>query len=202
MIPVERVIGDTEPIISILICSINERAGMLSSLLTNLEEQIKRMDDCFSNAEVWVSLDEKGQHTTGAKRNALVQAALGKYICFIDDDDEVSDNYVIEIVKACEGNPDAVSINGTMTEDGILRTWNISRHNRDYTGRKDGRVHYWRHTNHLAPVRRSIALQCPFPNVSWEEDSAYSKALMNSRLLRVESVIMEPLYHYKYKKVK
>lgn len=198
MIPVQYVIpGSLEINLSILICAINERAGMLAELLGSLEEQIKNVE----GVQVIVSLDERGQNSTGAKRNALVNAAQGKYICFVDDDDEVFNNYVYQIVKALEGNPDVVSINGTMSENGKPHaTWEISRHHQNFTSRKAGKIHYWRYCNHLSPVRKEIAMQCPFPEIFWEEDSAYSKALYNSKLIRIESKVLPPIYHYRYKK--
>lgn len=202
MIPVTQVFpslmnSKDKYIITICICSISERAGMLAALLHNLENQCKKLP--LGSVQILVSLDDRGQNTTGAKRNALVFAALGDLVNFVDDDDEISGDYVQQILIAAEGNPDTISINGTMTQDGRPHaTWEISRHHRNFTMRKAGRIHYIRYTNHLSPVRRSIAIQCPFPDTYWEEDSAYSKALMNSKLIRIETKVFDPIYHYKY----
>jgi len=45
-------------------------------------------------------LSDKGEKSTGEKRNLLYGMAKGKYVCSIDDDDWVPDTYIYEILKA------------------------------------------------------------------------------------------------------
>ena len=78
--------------LSILIRSLYSREVMLNSLLANLYTQIVKGNYYF-NVEVLVNRDNK-EITSGAKANELLLAAAGKYIVFIDDDDEVADNYL------------------------------------------------------------------------------------------------------------
>jgi hypothetical protein len=47
--------------------------------------------------EVLCLLDNK-KRTVGMKREALVQAARGIYVAFVDDDDDIADDYVAKIV--------------------------------------------------------------------------------------------------------
>ena len=85
-------------ILSILIPSINERAGMLAGLLRKLEEQIN-LCQAKDKVEIRVSIDNK-EKSTGKKRNELLNEALGEWVVFADDDDELADCYVEEILKA------------------------------------------------------------------------------------------------------
>lgn len=82
---------------SILIAAITERFHSVQPLLYSLLElqSVARRPDI----ELLYLLDNK-RRTVGSKRNALLDAALGEYISFIDDDDEVASNYVQKIVAA------------------------------------------------------------------------------------------------------
>ncbi len=80
---------------SILICGIPERYHSVQPLLYSLLEAqaISRRPD----VELLYFMDNK-RRTVGAKRNALLSMAIGEYISFIDDDDEVAPNYVDKII--------------------------------------------------------------------------------------------------------
>ncbi len=86
--------------LSILIRSLYNREAMLNSLLANLYTQIVKGNYYF-NVEVLVNRDNK-EITSGEKANELLRAAQGKYIAFIDDDDEVSDSTVLFFHFNCE----------------------------------------------------------------------------------------------------
>jgi glycosyltransferase involved in cell wall biosynthesis len=58
--------------------------------------------------EVITEVDNK-QITTGAKRNNLLNKAQGKYICFIDDDDHISNDYLRLILEAIESDADCIA---------------------------------------------------------------------------------------------
>src|SRR3990172_1178103 len=103
-------------ILSILICSLESRFELLKQLHFHLFKQIYTLN-ALGKVEVICNVDNK-QKTTGQKRNELLQAARGKYISFIDDDDWVADEYVNEILKAAQSDCDVMAINGIMTMDG------------------------------------------------------------------------------------
>jgi len=81
---------------SILIAGIPERYHTVQPLLYSLLElqNVSRMPD----VELLYLMDNKRQ-TVGEKRNALLAASNGEYISFIDDDDEVSPDYVDKIYR-------------------------------------------------------------------------------------------------------
>ena len=180
-------------ILSICICALNERAGKLALLLASLEKQIKDPEQ----VELVVEMDDR-QITTGAKRNLLYQRAKGKYVCSIDDDDEVYPYYVEEILKAVENDPDAIAMNGIMSINGKFHaSWSISRFNPYIETRVNGKPHYLRYHNHLSPIRRSIALQFPFPDKVFQEDYEFATALHKAKAIKIETRIDKPMYHYK-----
>lgn len=204
-----------EPILSICICSLFERREMLSNLIENFLKQ-GSMDSSHSDIriehvksryflkigeifiEILVYVDDK-KITTGAKRNWLYQNATGMWISSVDDDDEPANNYISEVLKAVESDPDAVAINGTYSEDGRpAGTWAISKYYPYIKTFKGRQPHYLRYHNHLSPIRRSIAVQFPFPDISHKEDYVFATALHNAKAIKTEVKINVPLYHYKY----
>jgi glycosyltransferase involved in cell wall biosynthesis len=169
---------------------------MLAVLLRKLEEQANRFP---GEVEILVEADA-GESPTGKKRNILYQKAKGKYVCSVDDDDDVSLTYIEDILAAAAGDPDAIALNGTMSWDGQPHaTWDISRNNPYATLSKSGGMkHYVRYHNHLSPIRREIALQFPFPEVSFKEDYEFATAIHNAKAIKTEAKVQRPAYHYKY----
>lgn len=171
--------------LSILIATIPERKVMFDALCTELERQWVDGVEILYNAEAG---------TIGQKRQVLLQQSKGEYVAFIDDDDSVSDNYIRDIMKATDRGPDCVGISGIMTTNGgNTKQWHISK---DYTSWHEANGVYYRSTNHLSPVRRSIALSVGFPNIAHGEDYAYSMGLKG--LLTTEVKIPHSIYHYKF----
>lgn len=82
---------------TILISAIPERFHLVQPLLYSLLEAqgVSRM----SEVELLYLMDNR-RRTVGAKRNDLLGIARGEYVSFVDDDDEVSPNYVPTLYKA------------------------------------------------------------------------------------------------------
>lgn len=167
------------PRLSILICHIPERAQQLAELLFELGLQAEE-----HAGQVQIVVDD-GPGTTGEKRNRLITKAKGDYICFVDDDDQVSDDYCEQILNALESDPDCASIQGQIYIDGEFR--GIFEHSIKYDkwiDKPDGLVKYLRNPNHLNPVKRSLLPPDPFPSITIGEDRAYSKVI--APLLKTE----------------
>lgn len=177
--------------LSILICSLKHRETELNRLLTILNPQLT------VDVEVLVETDG-GELTIGGKRNILLNKAVGDYVCFIDDDDIVSNDYVSKILKAIETNPDCVGIEGEVTFNGNKPKKFIQsiRYNKWF---EENNI-YCRCPNHLSPVKREIALQVMFPEISFQEDRVYSARIYS--YLKKESFIDGIIYFYKFIKNK
>ena len=181
--------------LSILIRSLYKREAMLNSLLANLYTQIIKGSHYF-NVEVLVNRDNK-EITSGEKANELLRTASGQYIVFIDDDDEVADNYIQLILDAAKTDSDCIGTNGTYSVDGgsSIR-WFLSKDYEDVDHNIGSEFVFRRRTNHISPVKRELALLAMFPNISNGEDKEYSRRL--NPFLKTEEKIMQPVYHYKY----
>lgn len=67
----------------------------------------------------------------GAKRQALVDIARGDYIAFVDDDDDVSDDYVPELLKACQSGADVITFRQRAIYNGLESEVHFGINNQD-----------------------------------------------------------------------
>lgn len=172
--------------LSILIATIPKREWKFNRLVNKLDSQIP-MNGC-----VEVLFDNSMDYNIGVKRNLLLGRALGDYVVFVDDDDMVSDDYTRKILQAMEGNPDCIGISGTITTNGRNeRQWYISK---EYGSWYEKNKVYYRTPNHISPVKRDIAIEVGFPEISNGEDYAYSMGILP--LLKTESKIKGNIYFY------
>lgn len=175
--------------LSILICSLWERAGDLARLLGVLEKQLT------PEVEVLTEVDNR-EITTGAKRNILLNKAQGKYVVFVDDDDLVSETYVQDILEAAKEDKDAIVFQGWITTNGQnKRRFKLSK---DYPYSTKDNV-YYRYPNHIVPIRATIAKKFKFPDKVYGEDYQWATAIHRSKLIKTETKIDKELYYYLYK---
>lgn len=180
--------------LSILICTLPERRELYEYIHKKLSNQILELG-VFSK-QVEICTHNNVTMTTGAKRNALLEMSRGQFIVFVDDDDDVSDDYVEKIFFTILKHPyiDCIGIEGIITTDGEQqKEWVISVDCNDWY---EANGVYFRTPNHISPVRREIALQAGFPDITYAEDREYSRRILP--LCKNEAKIKGFLYHYKY----
>lgn len=171
--------------LSILIVTLKSRENLFLNLKRILKNQLT------PEVEVLVSCDEK-ESSIGSKRNSLLHSATGEYICYVDDDDIVSPFYVSKILKAIEKKPDCVGIKGVITLKDIGPR--LFEHSLQHTSWFERDNIFYRCPNHLNPIKKEIAQSVGFPNISDQEDRAYSFNLQGK--LKTETLIDEPIYYY------
>lgn len=180
--------------LSILICHLPQRVVFLNRLFAILDPQI-------DPDQVEVLVDERPKTKIGRKRNDLLQGARGEYLCFIDDDDMVSDNYISLLMEGINKGVDCCSLLGQITTDGINPY--LFEHSIKYkaycTNQNGQRIKYERYPNHLNCIKSSIAKQFYFPEKNHGEDTAFATKIFESGLLKSEHYIPEILYFYDYR---
>jgi len=87
--------------LSILILSLPSRVKYLDKLVSKLEKQIDDRQD----VEILSLMDNKSFNVS-EKRNALMSLARGTHLTWIDDDDDVADNYIERLIATLEERPD------------------------------------------------------------------------------------------------
>lgn len=187
-----------QPLLSILILTIEGRENYLDSLRYNIAKQMLKYNLRNNiDIEVIISKDKRGENSIGKKRNALLQSCNGEWSCFIDDDDQIADYYLsraIDILKSI--NPDCINLVGCMTTNGINpETFMHELKHKSYFSQ--GNVHF-RPPNHLNIIRTSIGKQFKFPEINFGEDTDWAMQVCNSGLIKTEGRIEDTVYYYKY----
>lgn len=183
----------TQPLLSILIPSLDKRAGLLAVLLRSLEKQIT--PELKGKVEICVSLDN-GKKSIGEKRNELTQNCKGLYCASIDDDDRISPNYIYWLLRGIETEPDCCSLVGRYTKNG--RNPQIFKHSIEYDGWFEKHNILYRYPNHLNCIKTEIARKMHYPEINHGEDRSFSEQLQASGLLKIEYKIEPILYSYDY----
>ena len=96
--------------LSILICSVEteERKIKLKKLISELHRQISKN---YAEEIVEIIIDTDNMiKSVGQKRNDLIEKAKGEFICFIDDDDFISENYLSTILVNLNSSVDIILI--------------------------------------------------------------------------------------------
>lgn len=173
--------------LSIMICTIPERAVKLNRLLELLKRQNVPDVEILINNDVGI--------TIGEKRNILASRASGEYGCFVDDDDMISEEYINRILTAIKNKPDCVGLCGIIYFNGSYPR--MFYHTIESAGWYTSGNEYWRTPNHLNPIRLDIMRRVGFENCSFGEDQEYSKAVRC--FLKTEETIEAPIYYYLYR---
>jgi len=181
--------GRDQFLLSVLIPTLPSRETTFTRLVRALQQQIER-GDLADKVEVLSFLDDR-EHSVGAKRNALMHRACGEFVVFIDDDDEVDDEYLSTVCGVIEAHPDIDCIGyvgelawvGGQAEPTI---YSLKYRQPKDCGAAEGCRVYLRPPQHVNPMRRSIAVRFPFPDVSCGEDLVRSTELARQGALRKE----------------
>jgi glycosyltransferase involved in cell wall biosynthesis len=178
-------------LLSILVATLDTRRTRFEALHSELLRQLEGRPEVEL---LWAPDD--GSATVGAKRNALVRHAIGEYVCFIDDDDEIHPRYVELVTDALVGRPSADCVGITVAmrfREGTVRTLELSARYSDYSSA--GGV-YRRPPHHLNPVRRAVVLRHPFHRLDRHEDQEWALRVAAAGALCDEVVVDEVLYRY------
>lgn len=156
------------PILSILICGTPRR------LLTHAAPLISKLNAQAegNGAEVLYLLDNK-QRSVGLKRQALLDVARGDYVAFVDDDDDVSPDYVACITSAIIDNgwktgPDVITFDQQADVAGHLGTvsFGLGNPNDPFTPGGVTLRNAW----HVCAWKRDLAQLARFPDMMDGED--------------------------------
>ena len=93
--------------LSILILTLPTRIDSYSNLIKSLNKQV--VENNLVHRVQILSICDSKEISVGKKRNILLKESIGKYVCFIDDDDIVSPNYLIKLLEGINSNADVIT---------------------------------------------------------------------------------------------
>lgn len=178
----------SEKLLTLAICSVPERIGFLSRLFARLVPQTKNKP-----VEILVITDNRSM-TIGEKRQHLQELAKGKYICHVDDDDTVSEDFVDSLLEKIKENKyDCINFICNVSINGGPQKPCYYSKDFAYENFPDK---YHRKPNPRCCYRRAVALKHPFKDMEFGEDDEWAKRASND--VKTECNIDKVLYYYEY----
>ena len=192
-------------VISILIPTIPERWQKFETLTKEIKRQIKEtfnvhptLGTCEINSLSTPKFTDGGL-SIGEKRQKLIEAARGKYLCFLDDDESVSPNYVETLLRLVYADdPDVVTFRSIAKMDNFWTVVDMSlqyKRNQQATPNDIVRRPPW----HICPVRSEFAKQEVFNKSNYGEDWDWFKRVLKKCKKEIKSKAVIHQYNHSVK---
>jgi cellulose synthase/poly-beta-1,6-N-acetylglucosamine synthase-like glycosyltransferase len=180
--------------LSILIPTLVRREALFQKVYNELTRQRLELDKP-TQVEI-IFYRDTGKVSIGAKRNLLIKEAQGEYVCFVDDDDMVSPDYIRTILNGLKDNPDTVQLNGRITTNGL----NPKRfeHSIKYVKYAEINGVYQRPPNHLNPIKKELVQDILFKEVNFGEDTDWALRVLATKRIKTEYSHTNLLYYYNF----
>lgn len=191
-------------ILSILIPTLPERHSLFIELYGKLWRQIYHVHTNHTSlGEIeWISDDSpsflNGGLSIGKKRESLVKRAEGKYLCFLDDDEDIAPNYVETLVRLCQHNTDVITFRNLTKTD---HYWTIVDMSLNYIVNDQANPKFItrRKPWHICPVRTEFAKLYEFDDINYSEDSNWMEKVLKH--CTTESHTDAVLHQYNHSKI-
>jgi len=173
--------------LSILIPSIPSRFDRLAKIFQKIDSQ------STEEVEILVFIDNK-RRSIGLKRDALVQMSKGEYVCFVDDDDDVEDDYIEQLLIGCESGKDVIVFWQRAYADGkeAIIDFDLSNENTPFVaGTTVPRKPF-----HVCAFRGEIARKYRFPDKMYGEDWEWCEQVLTE--VKTQYKIGKILHTYYY----
>jgi glycosyltransferase involved in cell wall biosynthesis len=155
--------------LSILTPTIRGREKQLVSLQEKIEKQSSGF--CAKVEHLWIG--DNRARSIGGKRQALVDIARGEYIAFVDDDDDISDDYVASLLTAIETGAEVITFKQRAIYNGLESEVVFGINNQDEILNPGGIT--LRAPWHVCAWKRSLVDGCLFAESNYHEDVIWCK---------------------------
>jgi hypothetical protein len=176
------------PKLSILTSTIPGRECQLAALIEKLEKQIGD-----SPVEHLVFRDNR-RRLNGAKRQSLVDIARGDYWAFVDDDDDVSDDYVASLLEGIKSGADVITFRQRAIYNGLESEVVFGVNNADEPFNPGGIT--LRAPWHVCAWKRDVVNECVFGEMAYNEDTVW--CLQARQRIRTAHHIDKTLHTYRH----
>lgn len=193
-----------KPRLAILIPTIDGREKYFDRLMGKLIEQKKWFPD--ADVRVLHYKDSGYRHggvSIGEKRNMLIQMAIecnATHRAFIDDDDDITPNYLKLNMPGVYGNYDCNSLVGILSTNGVIDPHkHVFFHSLKYDSWWEDNQYFYRNPNHLNVINLAKTKDILFEHKNDGEDGCWSEELARRNVLKTEYEITEPFYQYLFR---
>lgn len=175
-----------KPKLSILTPTIPERANQLAQLSAKIAIQ-------GGEVEHLILCDNRAR-TIGAKRQALIDAARGEYVAFVDDDDDISDDYVSSILAAITTGADVITFRQLAIYNGMRSevVFGINNHDEPFAPGSITLRAPW----HVCAWKRDVVAGCLFGESNYGEDKVW--CLQARRRVKTGYHVDRVLHNYQH----
>jgi glycosyltransferase involved in cell wall biosynthesis len=164
-------------VLSIVMITVPDREESFHKLESEVKRQITTCNyihPSLGNVEI-VKVDgdrmDKGGFSIGVKRQLGLSKSNGKYVCWLDDDDWISPDYIETILRLAISNADVLVFNNISRFEGF---WCLVQMNLDFINDeqvKPGIIH--RRPYHVCGFKRELLEGCKFPDANLDEDTGF-----------------------------
>ena len=176
---------------SVLIATIPGREQSLQNLMNSIREKCGRVAPDMKY-EICLSYDNR-ETSIGRKRQYLLEQAKGRYLSFMDDDDNITDDYIEDLWMTIQGNYSCMRLRGQINQ----YTFTHSVENK-LTDRMAKDEVFLRPPNHLNPMLSDIAKLIQFKDSVRGEDLDWTIRLARNGFLTTEYTSDPSRIHYIY----
>jgi len=160
---------------------------MLERLVDKLEEQAQ------DGVEILTFVDNM-KRTIGEKRDNLLKLAKGEYFAFVDDDDDISNDYINELLKATESGCDVLLFKSEADVDGEkgIIEFDLQNENEQFEANETTK----RQPFHINAWKTSKFRFFTFPNLMYGEDWLWAKEALT--VAETQHKIDKVLHYYNF----
>lgn len=180
------------PRLSVLMASLASRPYAMA-------DELHRQCSAYAPSEVELLIaTDNGERTSGQKRQYLAELAKGEYRLFVDDDDEISPDFIQTIYDACACEADVISYDLRMTRPNKPdEIWQFGLW--PNTNREEGLNPRPMSINHLCAWKKSIADRVAWcPALGYGDDELWFRPILSGGFVSTNLHIPKVLYKYIY----
>jgi len=177
--------------ISFLIPTIAGREKSLVRLTDSIHEKMTRLAPNLSYS-IDLAFDNR-EMSVGMKRQKLIQESKGKYSTFIDDDDDITDEYIEDMYRMIEGSYPVMRLRGRIDP----YTFTHSLENTLDSPMAQNEV-FMRPPNHLNPMMTDVAKLVHYKDAIRGEDLDWTIRMARTGFLTSQYTSDESRIHYIY----
>jgi hypothetical protein len=177
---------------------------ILIRTLSNRTDKLKLLVDKLSRQSIGLSvqilwLGDNKSMTTGEKANHLKSMSKGVYSCFVDDDDDVSTDYIKSIFESITSGKKVLTFEGEQYScDRLDLPFIFGNYSMNHRGEYKGRQYRRMIPNHLCAWHHSIFHKEQFPDINVSEDHRWAESMQKHYTKDDIHHIDSVLYTYKY----